>query len=65
MLGNCAMGRPDIATSPMMTIRMEITIATIGRLMKNFDIGQRLEMDKPFKVSLPPHPVLEPLQYPL
>ena len=35
MLGNCAMGSPDIATRPMTTMRMEITMATMGRLMKN------------------------------
>jgi len=28
------MGRPKIVTSPTMTMMMEITIATIGRLMK-------------------------------
>ena len=38
ILGNCAMGKPDIATRPMITIKMEITIATMGRLMKNFDM---------------------------
>ena len=27
-----------MVTAPMITIRMEITIATMGRLMKNFDI---------------------------
>jgi hypothetical protein len=25
-------------TAPMITVRMEMTIATMGRLMKNFDI---------------------------
>src|SRR6267378_2640648 len=38
-LGNCAMGSPTIVTSPTMTMIMEITMATIGRLMKNFDMG--------------------------
>ena len=28
-------------TAPMITIRMAMTIATMGRLMKNFDIGLR------------------------
>src|SRR5512134_3530239 len=32
--GYCAMGSPDIATSPTRTVTMEITIATIGRLTK-------------------------------
>ena len=32
------MGRPDMATRPMMTMRMEITMATMGRLMKNLDM---------------------------
>jgi hypothetical protein len=27
-----------MVTAPRITIRMEITIATMGRLMKNFDI---------------------------
>src|SRR5882724_8349773 len=39
MLGNCATGRVVMVTAPTITIRMEITIATIGRLMKNFDIN--------------------------
>ena len=39
MLGNCAMGKLKIVMAPISTMRMEITIATIGRLMKNFDIG--------------------------
>jgi len=38
MLGNWAIGRLNIATRPMVTIRIEMTIATIGRFMKNFDI---------------------------
>src|ERR1700704_2064681 len=38
MLGNCATGRLAIVTAPIITIRIDITIATIGRLMKNFDI---------------------------
>src|SRR6478752_4437955 len=37
--GNWATGRPTSVTSPTMTIMMDITMATIGRLMKNFDIG--------------------------
>src|SRR5512139_465502 len=32
--GYCAIGRPDIATSPRITVTMEMTIATIGRLTK-------------------------------
>src|SRR6476646_3068355 len=32
--GNCAMGSENILTAPMITIRMAMTIATIGRLMK-------------------------------
>jgi hypothetical protein len=39
MLGNCAMGRLKIVMAPISTMRMEITIATIGRLMKNFDMS--------------------------
>jgi hypothetical protein len=32
------MGSPSMATSPTMTIRIEMTMATMGRLMKNFDM---------------------------
>src|SRR6266480_1929780 len=39
MLGNCATGRLKIVMVPTITITIEITIATIGRLIKNFDIG--------------------------
>ncbi|OPY87218.1 MAG: hypothetical protein A4E72_01521 [Syntrophus sp. PtaU1.Bin208] len=42
MLGNCAVGRPDMATRPTMTMRMAITMATMGRLMKNFDMADHL-----------------------
>src|SRR3954452_25314123 len=38
MSGNWATGNPAIATSPPMTVTMAITIATIGRLMKSFEI---------------------------
>src|SRR5262245_15825885 len=38
MLGNCATGRLTIAIVPTMTVKMAITIATMGRLMKNLDI---------------------------
>jgi len=40
IFGNCATGRLAIVTAPTITIRIAITIATIGRLMKNFDIAQ-------------------------
>src|SRR6202022_1698410 len=35
MFGYWATGRPATATSPKMTVRMAITIATIGRSTKN------------------------------
>src|ERR1700722_11663206 len=38
MFGNCATGRLAMATAPTITIRMAITIATIGRLMKKLDM---------------------------
>src|SRR5215469_8486414 len=38
MLGNCATGRLRRVSEPTRTRTMEITIATIGRLMKNFDM---------------------------
>src|SRR6266436_5642706 len=34
MLGNCATGSVSTETAPTRTIRMAITMATIGRLMK-------------------------------
>ena len=40
MLGNCAIGRPTMVTAPTITMTMAITIATIGRLMKNLDMTQ-------------------------
>src|SRR6266571_8589264 len=39
MLGNCATGRLRIVMVPTITMTIEITIATMGRLIKNFDIG--------------------------
>src|SRR5580700_1750233 len=39
MLGNCATGKVRMVSVPTITKIMETTIATMGRLMKNFDIG--------------------------
>ena len=39
MSGNNETGRTLVEIPPTMTVRMEITIATIGRLMKNLDIS--------------------------
>src|SRR5438093_13775448 len=36
--GNCAIGSCTMATMPMITVMIAMTIATIGRLMKNFDM---------------------------
>src|SRR5689334_116823 len=36
--GKSASGRPDIAISPVITVRIAITIATIGRLIKKLEI---------------------------
>src|SRR5215207_7857380 len=36
--GNCASGRPRIAIKPAMTVTMAMTIATMGRLMKKFEM---------------------------
>ena len=38
MFGNCATGKLKMLTAPTITVRMAITIATMGRLMKNLDI---------------------------
>src|SRR5712671_2106576 len=49
MFGNWATGRTAIVTAPTITVRIEMTIATIGRLMKNLDISvsfhERLRAD--------------------
>src|SRR5580658_6632054 len=37
--GNCAIGRPSSDTTPSRTVRMAMTIATIGRRMKKLDTG--------------------------
>jgi len=39
MLGNWDVGSVSIDTAPITTVRMAITIATMGRRMKNFDMG--------------------------
>src|SRR5258708_19568631 len=39
MFGNWAIGRAAIVTAPTTTIRIEMTMATMGRLMKNFDMS--------------------------
>src|SRR5260370_37068731 len=39
MLGNCATGKLRIVMVPTITMTMEITMATMGRLIKNFDIA--------------------------
>ena len=39
------MGSPVIATRPTMTMMMEMTIATIGLLIKNFDMVTYLFSD--------------------
>src|SRR5437870_13494450 len=43
--GNCAIGSCNMATMPMITITIEMTIATIGRLMKNLDMVVYLGSD--------------------
>src|SRR5260370_31501066 len=39
MLGNWAMGRLNMATQTTITMATEMTMATMGWLIKNFDIG--------------------------
>src|SRR5271156_3223112 len=39
MLGNCATGKLRMVRVPTITRTIETTMATMGRLMKNFDIG--------------------------
>ena len=42
MFGNWATGKVVILMAPTITVRIAITIATIGRLMKNFDMSLSL-----------------------
>src|SRR6476469_5426750 len=44
--GNCATGSPFIATRPPMIVMIEMTIATIGRAMKNRDTGYLAPADE-------------------
>jgi len=37
-LGNCAVGRRSMEITPIITMRIEMTMATIGRRMKKFAI---------------------------
>src|SRR6202000_2816983 len=37
MSGNCAVGSVSMETTPSSTVRIAITMATIGRRMKNFE----------------------------
>ena len=39
MFGNCEIGSVAIETAPTITVRIAMTIATMGRFMKNFDIS--------------------------
>src|SRR4051794_39853535 len=39
MFGNCATGSPRSETAPTITVTIAITIATIGRRMKNADMS--------------------------
>ena len=39
MLGNWATGKLRMVSEPTSTRMIDMTIATMGRLMKNFDIG--------------------------
>src|ERR1700745_2044934 len=41
MFGNCATGKLSTVSVPTNTMTMEITIATMGRLIKNFDMGNQ------------------------
>jgi hypothetical protein len=41
MLGNCATGKLRTVSEPTNTMTMEITMATMGRLMKNLDMAIR------------------------
>src|SRR5260370_36421457 len=47
MFGYCAIGRANIATPPTITIRIAITIATIGLPTKKRDMAQCPPEDEP------------------
>src|ERR1700722_9864561 len=42
MFGNCDTGRTAIVTAPTITVKIAMTIATMGRLIKNLDISVAL-----------------------
>ena len=42
MSGNCAIGSVRIATRPASTVTIAMTMATMGRLMKNLDMAYSL-----------------------
>src|SRR5579871_1623132 len=56
MLGNWATGSLRIVRPPTSTSTIEITIATIGRLMKNFDIGSPSRCVCAERLWIDPHP---------
>jgi hypothetical protein len=39
MLGNWAIGSPTAMITPIITVRIAMTMATMGRLMKKLDIS--------------------------
>src|SRR5579862_5004676 len=39
MFGNCATGKVTVITTPTITVRIAMTIATMGRLIKKLDMG--------------------------
>src|SRR5580765_3437422 len=43
IFGNCAVGKLSIATKPTITMMIEITMATMGRFMKNLDTRIHIE----------------------
>ena len=40
MFGYCAIGKPTRQIAPIITIKIAMTIATMGRLIKNSDIAR-------------------------
>src|SRR5439155_3259604 len=49
MFGNSATGRLAMVTAPTITVRIAITMATMGRLMKNLDIRVTLPSPSPLR----------------
>ncbi len=59
ILGNWAIGSETSATAPTITVMIAMTIATMGRLMKNFDTARLLGRRPPNGTGFTAAPVVD------